>query len=324
MLCPNCKTENDEAANFCTNCRTNLKETTTPEPVAEAPAAEPIAEPVTPVVAPVTPVAEPVTPVATPTAPVAAPAASSEKPNFIATMIGVCLKPMTTFKENLSKFANPKNASIITLIVVAAMTILSTITTVVGVVYSKECTKNCSSFSSLFSDDDDRDPVYETKWEWKRLDKFDWFKSVGQTFLMNMFAVAILSGAYFGMSKAFKSKTSNIWRMVTVVALGSIPATVTTFLSPMLGGINLTFGAIVGMAGALYSLAIILIGLNEESGVEGDKKVYMNIAAAACMALAYYIILRITLGDNASDLLDTYLKLGGSSSVNIDLNSFKF
>ncbi len=316
MLCPNCKTENNDAANFCTNCRANLKEITTPEPAS----ADPVTEPV----APVAPAA-PVTPVATP-------AASSEKPSFIATMIGVCLKPMTTFKENLPKFNNPKNAGIVALIIVAAMTILSTITTVVGIVYSKDCVKNCSTFKSFYLDEDDDDDkaVYETKWEWKKLKNYDWFKNVGQTFLMNALTVAILSGAYFGMSKAFKSKTANIWRMVTVVALGLIPMTVTAFIAPILGGLNLTIGGIINWAGMLYSFAIILVGLNEESGVEGDKKVYLNIASAACIVLAYYIIFRFMYGEIAGKAFETYLQLGtgttnlGGLSSDIDLKSLKY
>lgn len=284
MLCPKCKTENSDSANFCTNCRESLKKSEAAAPAKET-------------------------------------KTSTNKIDFVAILTGIFVKPMTTLKEQLPKFADFKNASIITLIVVAAMTILSTITTVVGVVRTEECVENCSVFSSK-----SEKKKIETKWKWDNLEDFDWFKNVGQTFLMNLVTVVIISGAYFGMSKAFKSKDANFFRMTTVVALGFIPSAAAAFVAPIIGGINLTLGGIVALAGSIYTLSIIFIGLNGESGLEGDKKVYLNIASIACMILAYYVIIRLIYGELAGKVIEGLIQsaAGGginlSSSSSIDLN----
>jgi hypothetical protein len=301
MLCPKCKTENDDSANFCSNCQANLKE--------EAPKA---AE--TPVTEAAPKATE--TPVAAPTAP------KTDKVNFFKVMLDVCLKPMTAFKEHLPKFAEVKNAGIIAAIIVVAMTLLSTITTVVGTVREKSCTRDYSSSSKS-------EKKCETKWDWENLEDADLPKHIGETFLMNVVTIVLISGAYFGMSKAFKSKTANYFRMLTVVALGFIPSAVLGFLAPILGGINLTFGGIVGLSGTVYSACIIIAGLNSESGVEGDKKVYLNIASIACIVLGYYILVRFKYGELGGKAFEMLLQsgtgtfdlsglTGGSSSYGLD------
>jgi hypothetical protein len=282
MLCPNCQTENDDSANFCTNCRTSLKDTTEAAPAA----------------APATP--------ATP----AAPAASTEKPNFFAIMLAGVLKPMTTFKENLAKFADFKNAAILGLIIAGAATIFSTVTTVVTLVRTEECVENCSS--SWFSSST-KEKKYETKWKWENLNNIDWFKVVGQTFLVNAFTLCALSGAFFGTAKIMKSEKANFGRMLAVASIGSIPTIVVSFIAPVIAGINATIAGILTMAAVAYSFSIIWVGLNEESGVEGDKKVYLNIIALACIAVAYYILFRIMYGEMADLMFGGLFNLSGGS-----------
>lgn len=267
------------------------------------------------------------TPVEESTTPAEKPKASAGKPNFFAIMLSGVIKPMSTFKEHLPKFADIKNAAIIGLIVAGAATILSTITTVVGIVRTEECVENCSAYSSLFSSSKEKkEKKMETKWKWDNLEEFDWFKTVGQTFLMNVFVIVALSGSFYVVSKAFKSEKSNFSRMMTIVAVGLIPTTVVTFLTPMIGAVNATFAGILNIAALAYSMIIILVGLNEEAGLEGDKKIYLNIASTACIMLAYYILYRILYGEAADFIFNTIFSLAGgnlsattssSSSINL-------
>lgn len=294
MLCPNCKTENDDSANFCTNCRASLKETPTQPESATTAAPTAPAEPVK--------TAETAAPELK-TAPTS-PSASTNTSNFFKFMLDVCLKPMTVFKENLPKFSNIKNASIITAIIVVVMTLLSTITMVVNTVRTEECIEGCSIFSSK------SERKVETKWEWDNLEDAELPKYIGETFLMNACTILILSGAYFGMSKAFKSKTADFSRMMTVVALGFIPSMVLGFIAPIIGGINLTIGGIIGLAGTAYSLCIIFVGLNNESGIEGDKRVYLNIASMVCVMVAYYVLVRFKYGELGGEAFKLILQSG--------------
>lgn len=318
MLCPNCKTENDDSANFCVNCRASLKDSAPAEPAStEAPKTETETAPAETPAEPAAPAATtPETPAA-PAAPAVAPKASGGTPNFFAVMIAGVLKPITTFKENLPKFADIKNAAILSLIVVAIATILSTVTSVVGIVRTEECVENCSSYS-IFSSSDSKDKKkkMETKWDWDKLEKYDWFKSVGTTFLTNMITILALSGAYFGISKLFKSTTANFGRMLTVVAVGTIPFTIVGFLAPMIGAISTVLSGALYLASVGYGLSIIFVGLNLESGLEGDKKVYLNILALVCMVIVYYIEVRFMYGELGGKMFEALLSgFGGGNAL---------
>ena len=316
MLCPNCKTENDDSANFCVNCRASLKDTPAEEPTAPAAEEKKPEEPVAVSAAP----AAPATPVAaTPATPAAPAATTGGKPNFFAVMIAGVLKPMTTFKENLPKFADFKNSAIISLIVVLVATILSLTTTVVGIVRTEKCVENCST--SWYSDKSEKKKV-ETKWEWDRLEdlEFDWFKNIFFTLLIYVFLIAGFAAAFFAMAKVFKSPNANYGRMLTVVAVGAIPMIIMNFLSPMIGGINLTVANVLSAAATVYSLSIIFVGLNVESGLEGDKLVYLNIASIACFAVVGYILIRLFGESIATTFITNYL--GGSGLLDLDSSSF--
>ena len=238
----------------------------------------------------------------------AAPAAASKfdlKDTF-KVIKDAALKPMTAFKEHLPKYTDFKNAGILVLIIVAAMTILSTISSVVGIVRTEECVENCSS---IFSSKSEKKKM-ETKWNWDNLENFDWFEVEGKKLIVNILVIAMISGAYFGMAQIFKAKDANFCRMAAVVALGMVPSTILTFIAPVVGMINLTLGGIVGWLGLIYSIAIIFIGLNSEVKVEGDKKVYLNIASIACIALAYYIVAKLIYGDAAAAIIEFVIQLG--------------
>jgi hypothetical protein len=219
------------------------------------------------------------------------------------------LKPMTAFKEHLPKYTDFKNAGILVLIIVVAMTILSTISSVVKVVRTEECIENCSMFSSK-----SEKKKVETKWNWDNLENYDWFETEGKGLIVNILVIAMISGAYFGMAQVFKAKDANFCRMAVVVALGMVPSAVLTFIAPVVGMINLTLGGIVGWLGIIYSIAIIFIGLNSEVKVEGDKKVYLNIASIACIALAYYIVTKLIYGDVAAAFLEFVVQAGSGSA----------
>lgn len=242
----------------------------------------------------------------------AAPAAAS-KFDFKGTFKVIkdaALKPMTAFKEHLPKYTDFKNAGILVLIIVAAMTILSTISSVVKVVRTEECIENCYSFSSKSSEK----KKVETKWNWDNLKDYDWFENEGKGLLVNVLVIALISGAYFGMAQVFKAKDANYCRMAVVVALGMVPSAVLTFVAPIVGMINLTLGGIVGWLGIIYSIAIIFIGLNNEVKVEGDKKVYLNIASIVCIAIAYYIVTKLIYGDVAAAFLEFVLQAGSGTA----------
>ena len=228
--------------------------------------------------------------------------------NLFTIILNSALRPITTIKEKLGDFADAKNAGIIVAVIVVAMTLLSTITNVVGIVRTEKCVEGCSSLN-IFSTEKTKKKV-ETTWNWENLSDYDWFKNVGGDLLNKILTVAILSGAYYGMAKAFKDKKVNFFRMATLVALGLVPAAVTGFVAPILGGINLTLAGIVGLAGSIYSFAIIFLGLNSEIAVEGDKKIYLNVAAAACMLVACYILIRFMYGELGGSAFELMIQSG--------------
>lgn len=303
MLCPNCNTENDDSANFCTNCRTPLKDamTTPTSTLAEPVKEESVEQPVTPAVEdPVELVVEPVKPATAPATPTTA---ASDNVNFFAFIIAGLLKPMTALKENLPKFSDIKNSIIFTVIITVISTILSLITAIYTTVREQSCT------GGLFSE-----KKCELKFDFENLEDFKWFEVVGQNLLTTIAFIAVIAGIFFALSRAFKKNQTNYFKMLAVVSLAAVPMILATFVGGFIGYINGLIGIVVILLGTMYGFYIFHEGINDEVQLEGDKKIYYNIICVALLLVAFYIYLRFMFGELADAMFSGGFKLGGFSS----------
>ena len=61
---------------------------------------------------------------------------------------------------------------------------------------------------------------------------------------------------------------------------------------------------------------------NNEVKVEGDKKVYFNIASIACLVLGYYIIVKLVYGDASAAFIEMLIQAStGTADPSAFMNS---
>ncbi len=191
--------------------------------------------------------------------------------NFV---ISALTKPTSTFKEKLSGFSDFKKAWQLPLITTSLFTILSVVNTIIAKVYTP-------AHKSFFGKE------VAASWNWKKLDKFDWFQTIFSQIIAYLIPVLAITAIYYIISLIFKKK-SNYFRLLTIAAVSSIPAILTTFILMPLGTIvSLNLGFIIMFAGFAYSSILVYEGFNQDIGYQNDQRIFANtIVTITIYALA--------------------------------------
>lgn len=281
MKCPQCGIELSDTAKFCTSCGTPIPEAPVAEeaPAAEAPAAEePAAAPVAEEAhkaeeAPAAP-AEPEEAPAAAAAATAA-AATQEAPKqegpapaakqssilpfeqFFKTLFNAGTKPMTGVIEEKERYTNFVNSAILSAIVIVVLTILRTII-------------NCITGFII-------DP----------------FIGIGYGFLtfflsLSMFLLLTfgLAGVYYIAGSILKEKWDYA-KLLSIAAMSvGVGFLIRSVLAPFCSIIYGNLGTGVSMAGLVYMVLMLYEGINDETGLTGNKKIYVH---AACLGITFLI-----------------------------------
>jgi len=191
--------------------------------------------------------------------------------NFV---ISALTKPTSTFKEKLSGFSDFKKAWQLPLITTGLFTILSVVNTIIAKVYTP-------AHKSFFGKE------VAAFWNWKKLDKFDWLQTIFSQIIAYLVPVLAITAIYYIISLIFKKK-SNYFRLLTIAAVSSIPAILTTFILMPLGTIvSLNLGFIIMFAGFAYSSILVYEGFNQDIGYQNDQRIFANtIVTITIYALA--------------------------------------
>ena len=191
--------------------------------------------------------------------------------NFV---ISALTKPTSTFKEKLSGFSDFKKAWQLPLITTSLFTILSVVNTIIAKVYTP-------AHKSFFGKE------VAASWNWKKLDKFDWFQTIFSQIIAYLIPVLAITAIYCIISLIFKKK-SNYFRLLTIAAVSSIPAILTTFILMPIGTIvSLNLGFIIMFAGFAYSSILVYEGFNQDIGYQNDQRIFANtIVTITIYALA--------------------------------------
>lgn len=302
--CPKCQAENDDSAKFCAKCGAELNTNTTDNPVTtteainEAPAKE-TATSTTETTTVATPTTASVS-VADSTAATAHAQSTAESaakpaanmPNFFSFVISAVVKPISTFREQLNKYSSFNNAAIITVISSAFAMLCGLVVTIFGAIIVKRC--------SLFGGN------CKTSVEFENLGDLDWLGLTLLSFIVYVLAIALVSGIYFGMSRAFKRKETNFFRMMTVVATAFVPMALGTLVGGLVALLNATIGGLFISAGSVYGFYMLYEGLNDEAKITGDKKVYYNFLNILILLVIVVVLVLIM---NQSGGLDASTKM---------------
>ena len=191
--------------------------------------------------------------------------------NFV---ISALTKPTSTFKEKLSGFSDFKKAWQLPLITTGLFTILSVVNTIIAKVYTP-------AHKSFFGKE------VAASWNWKKLDKFDWLQTIFSQIIAYLVPVLAITAIYYIISLIFKKK-SKYFRLLTIAAVSSIPAILTTFILMPLGTIvSLNLGFIIMFAGFAYSSILVYEGFNQDIGYQNDQRIFANtIVTITIYALA--------------------------------------
>ena len=160
------------------------------------------------------------------------------------------------------------------LITTGLFTILSVVNTIIAKVYTP-------AHKSFFGKE------VAASWNWKKLDKFDWLQTIFSQIIAYLVPVLAITAIYYIISLIFKKK-SNYFRLLTIAAVSSIPAILTTFILMPLGTIvSLNLGFIIMFAGFAYSSILVYEGFNQDIGYQNDQRIFANtIVTITIYALA--------------------------------------
>lgn len=211
------------------------------------------------------------------------------KNHLVSFTISALTKPTSTFKEKLSGFSSFKKAWQLPLITTGLFTILSVVNTIIAKVYTP-------AHKSFFG------KQVAASWNWKKLDKFDWFQTIFSQIIAYLVPVLAITAIYYIISLIFKKK-SNYFRLLTIAAVSSIPAILTTYVLIPLGAmISLNLGFIIMFAGFAYSSILVYEGFNQDIDYQNDQRIFANtIVAITIYALAIILFtsfLKQSLGDS--------------------------
>lgn len=211
------------------------------------------------------------------------------KNHLVSFIISALIKPTSTFKEKLSGFSSFKKAWQLPLVTTGLFTILSVVNTIIAKVYTP-------AHKSFFG------KQVAASWNWKKLNKFDWFQTISSQIIAYLVPVLAITAIYYIISLIFKKK-SNYFRLLTIAAVSSIPAILTTYVLMPLGAmISLNLGFIIMFAGFAYSSILVYEGFNQDIDYQNDQRIFANtIVTITIYALAIILFtsfLKQSLGDS--------------------------
>ena len=211
------------------------------------------------------------------------------KNHLVSFIISALTKPTSTFKENLSGFSSFKKAWQLPLITTGLFTILSVVNTIIAKVYTP-------AHKSFFG------KQIDASWNWKKLEKFDWFQTIFSQIIAYLVPVLAITAIYYIISLIFKKK-SNYFRLLTIAAVSSIPAILTTYVLMPLGAmISPNLGFIIMFAGFAYSSILVYEGFNQDIDYQNDQRIFANtiviITIYALAIILFTSFLKQSLGDS--------------------------
>ena len=269
MKCPNCGNELSDTAKFCTSCGTSI----TAAPVAEA---QPAAEPEAPAAEPEAAPAEEAAAAAATTAAAAAAEAPKQEPQpqpapqaakkestmlpfdpFFKTLLNASTQPFTGVLEEKERYTSFGNSAILSAIVIVVLTILrSGVNCITGLIIDPWF-GFLSAFLTLF-------------------------------FSLIMFAMLTfgLAGVYYIAGSILKEKWSYS-KILSICAMSvGVGYIIRSVIAPFCSLIYGNFGTGISMAGLVYMILMLYEGVNAETGLTGNKKIYVH---AACLGITFLI-----------------------------------
>ena len=294
MNCPNCNTVNNEDSKFCIGCGTKLEATPSvaPNPTAVEPAPTPQVNQVVTETPVQQNVPQPVQMQPTQAVAAAAPVNTvSLTLNYFMYCLLVLLKPNKVFKEEESKLSAPKNGFILSAIVEGAMMLVNLFTSMLGAVRE----------TSIWTD--------EVKWNFANLSNLNYLELIGKNLLIYLGVILAIAGIFY-LGSLIAKKQTNFIKLLSISATAIIPVILGhMILSPILSLIWNELGIIVSAVSIVYAVVLLYELMNNELKLEGDIKVYFNLAIFSILMIAGYYAFTNLLVSNVTSELDDIMNM---------------
>ena len=215
--------------------------------------------------------------------------------NYVSFFIGLLLSPFKTFKSEESKLNDTKTSFILALIVSGVMTVVNAITTIINTVAVKTYT-----FKS----------GYNTNWKWENLKEIKWIELIGKNFLIYAAIILAIAAAFYVGSLIIK-KSLNYAKSLSITASAVVPYVVAVMvIAPLASKIWINLYFILTAVGSVYALLIFYELMNEELKLEGDTKIYFNLATiSALYVVGYYALMKLFASAIASNVTSSILDM---------------
>ena len=215
--------------------------------------------------------------------------------NIFKHMIMAFIKPFESFKKSEKKLSTTKYSLIYGAFVCGIAWILSIISTI----FSAAKTTSFGWSGTV------------TTWNFSRL---NYIKIIFVNLLVYVALVAVIAGVYC-LGSLIVKKTISYTKMLSITCTAIMPYIIcAVFLAPLLGLIHHNVGAVVAIAGLVYSILIFFGLIKEEIEFKTKEQTLLfHFACAGVLALIFYftfiyfgsmnVIRNTTLLDRAADYL---------------------
>lgn len=185
-------------------------------------------------------------------------------------MINAFLKPFESFKKYSKKLSTTKYSLIYSAFVCGIAWILSIISTI----FSAAKTTSFGWSGTV------------TSWNFSRL---QYVKIIFVNLLVYVALVAVIAGVYC-LGSLIVKKTISYTKMLAITCTAIMPYILcAVFLAPLLGLIHHNVGAVIAIAGLVYSILIFFGLIKEEIEFKSkESTLYFHLACAGVLALVFY------------------------------------
>lgn len=192
--------------------------------------------------------------------------------NIFKYMVVAFVKPFKMFDKESKKLSTPKYSLIYSGIVCGIMWILSIITTIFRA--ARTVSYGWSGTT--------------TTWDFG---KVQYFKIIGVNLLVYVGLVAAIAGVYC-LGSLIVKKSVTYFKMLSITATAIMPYVLTSvFLAPLLGMLNFHVGAVIAIAGIVYSVLIFLGLVDSQVNFKTkEQKLYFHLICVGVLFIVFYFV----------------------------------
>ena len=116
-----------------------------------------------------------------------------------------------------------------------------------------------------------------------------YLKIIGVNLLVYVGLVAAIAGVYC-LGSLIVKKTISYFKMLSITSTAIMPYVLTSvFLAPLFGMLNIHVGAVISIAGLVYSFLIFLGLVNEEIDFKSkEQKLYFHLVCMGVLCIVFY------------------------------------